>query len=123
MQDHDVRALNPPIHAGVRHGGPIDADVVFILELDELFFSELCVVVHDNGVWDSKAMDDVKEEHHGLLRLDHGDRSSLYPLCKLVYGDKQVCIAPGSPLERFDQIEPLDHEWPRDGDRLECLGR
>ena len=68
-------------------------------------------------------MDDVKEEQHGLLGLDHGDRSSLYPLCKLVYGDKQVRIAPEHPLERSDQIEAPDHEWPRDGDRLECLGR
>ena len=68
-------------------------------------------------------MDDVEEEQHGLLGLDHGDRSSLYPLCKLVYGDKQVRIAPGRPLERSDQIEPPDHEWPHDGDRLECLGR
>jgi len=68
-------------------------------------------------------MDDVKEEQHGLLGLDHGDRSSLYPLCKLVFGDKQVRIAPGCPLERSDQIEPLDHEWPRDGDHLECLGQ
>ena len=67
-------------------------------------------------------MDDVKEEQHGLLRFDHGDRSSLYPLCKLVYGDKQMRIAPGHPFERFDQIEPPDHERPRDGDRLECLG-
>ena len=68
-------------------------------------------------------MDDVKEEQHGLLGLDRGDRSSLYPLCKLVYGDKQVRIAPGHPLERSDQIEPQDHEWPRDGDSLECLGQ
>ena len=48
--------------------------------------------------------------------------SGLYPLCELVYGDKQVCIALGCPLERSNQIEPLDHEWPRDGDHLECLG-
>ena len=68
-------------------------------------------------------MDDVKEEHHGLLGLDHGDRSSLYPLCKLVYGDKQVRIAPGHPLERSDQIKPLDHEHLGDGNRLECLGQ
>ena len=68
-------------------------------------------------------MDDVKEEQHGLLELDSGDQSSLYPLCKLVYGDKQVCIALGCPLERSDQIEPLDHERPRDGDHLECLGQ
>ena len=67
-------------------------------------------------------MDDVKEEQHSLLGLDRGDRSSLYPLCKLVYGDKQVRIAPRCPLERSDQIEPLDREWPRDGDRLEGLG-
>ena len=66
-------------------------------------------------------MDDVKEEQHGLLGLDRGYRSSLYPLCKLVYGDKQVRIAPERPLEMFDQIEPPDREWPCDGDRLECL--
>ena len=68
-------------------------------------------------------MDDVKEEYHGLLGLDHGDRPNLYPLCKLVYGDKQVRISPGHPLERSDQIEPPDREWPHDGDRLECLGQ
>ena len=55
-------------------------------------------------------MDDVKKEQHGLLGPDHGDRSSLYPLCKLVYGDKQMRIASGHPLERSDQVEPLDHE-------------
>ena len=66
---------------------------------------------------------EFKEEQHGLLGLDHGDRLSLYPLCKLVYGDKQVRIALRRPLKRFDQIEPPDHERPRDRDRLECLGR
>ena len=70
----------------MRHSGPIDVDVVFIIELDELFPSELRVIVCDNGVWDSKAMDNVKKEQHGFLKLDHGHRSSLYPLCKLVYG-------------------------------------
>ena len=43
--------------------------------------------------------------------------------CKLVYGDKQVGVTSGRPLERSNQIEPLDHERPRDGDHLECLGR
>ena len=68
-------------------------------------------------------MDDVKEEQHALLELDRKDRSSLYPLCKLVYDDKQVRIAPGHPLEGSDQIEPQDHEQPCDRDRLERLGR
>lgn len=98
-------------------------DVVFLTEQEELLSGELRVVVCDHGVQDSKAMDDVKEEQHGLLGLDHGDRSSLYPLCKLVYGDKQVHIAPGHPLERFDQIEPSDREQLCDGDRLESLGQ
>ena len=80
--------LDLPIHVGVHHSGPIDADVVFIIESEELLPSELCAVIRDNGVWDSKAMDDVKEEQHVLLRLDCGDRSSHYPLCKFVYGDK-----------------------------------
>ena len=106
----------------MRHGGPIDVDVEFIAELKEFLSGELHAVVRDNRVRDSKAMDNVKEEQHGLLGLDCRDRLSLYPLCKLVYGDKQVRIALGHPLERFDQIEPIDHERPRDGDPLECLG-
>ena len=114
--------LNLAVRAGVRHGSPIDVDVVFIAESEELLFGELHAIIRDNGVWDSKEMDDVKEEQHSLLGLDHGDRSSLYPLCKLVYSDKQVRIAPGRPLERSNQIEPIDRERPRDGDCLECLG-
>ena len=31
--------------------------------------------------------------------------------------------APGRLFEWPNQVEPLDHEGPRDGDRLECLGR
>ena len=54
---------------GVCHGGPIDADVVFIVELEELCPGELRAIVHDNGVQDSKAMDDVKEEQHACLDL------------------------------------------------------
>ena len=37
-------------------------DVVFIVESVELIFGELRVVVRDNGVRDSKAMDTIKEE-------------------------------------------------------------
>ena len=96
---------------------------MFITKLEELLPSELRAVVHDDGVRDSKAMDDVCEEQHSLLGFDHGDRPSLYPLCELVYGDKQVGVAHGCSFERSDQIESLDHERPHDGDRLECLGR
>ena len=42
--------LNLPVRAGVCHGGPINADVVFIAESEELLPSELCAVVRDNGV-------------------------------------------------------------------------
>ena len=54
--------LDLPVHVGVRHDGPIDMDMVFITESEELLSDELCAVVCDNGVWDSKAMDDIKEE-------------------------------------------------------------
>ena len=47
---------------GVRDGGPIDPDVVFIAESKELLYGELCVIIHDDGVWDPKVMDDVEEE-------------------------------------------------------------
>ena len=69
-------------------------DVVFIAKSKKLLSSELLAIVYDDGVWDSKKMDDVEEEQHGLLRFDRGNRSSFYPLCKFVYGDKQVGVAP-----------------------------
>ena len=62
-----------PIRAGVRHGGLINPDVVFIVESEELLSGELRAIFRDNGVRDSKAMDDVKEEQHGLLELDRRD--------------------------------------------------
>ena len=79
--------LDLPIRPGICDGGPIDSDVVFIVESKELLFGELHAIVHDDGVWDSKAMDDVEEEQHGLLGFDHGDRPSFDPFHKLVYGD------------------------------------
>ena len=54
--------LDLPVRAGVRYGGPINEDVIFIVELEELLSSELRAIVHDDEVWDPKAMDDVKEE-------------------------------------------------------------
>ena len=51
---------------------------MFIAKLEEFLASELRAVVHDDGVRDSEVMDDVEEEQHGLLGLDHGDRSSFY---------------------------------------------
>ena len=107
----------------MRHGGPIDPDVLFITKSEELLSVELRAVVRDDGVRDSEAMDDVEEEQHSLLELDYGDQPSLYPLCELVYGDKQVGVGPGRPFKRSDQIEPLDREWPHNEDCLERLGR
>ena len=113
--------LDLPVCLGVHDNGPIDQDVVFIAEPKEFLVDELCAVVPDDGVWYSKVMDDVEEEH-GLLGLDHGDRPSFDPFCELVYGDKQVDASSGHLLERPNQIEPPDHEGPRDGDHLERLG-
>ena len=84
----------------MRDGGPIDPDVVVIAESKELLFGELRIVVRDDGVWDSKAMDDVKEEQHDLLGLDCGDRPIFYPFCEFVYGDKQVGVSSRCLLER-----------------------
>ena len=72
--------LDLPVRTRVRYGGLVDPDVVFIAELEELVSGELRAIVHDDGVWDSKVMDDVEEEQHGLLGLDRRDRLSFYPL-------------------------------------------
>jgi hypothetical protein len=58
----------------------------------------MCVVVHDNGVWDPEAMDNICEERYCLLILDVGKGSDLDPLGKFVDGDQQVCEASGRLL-------------------------
>ena len=49
--------------------------------------------------------------------------AELRSICELVYGDKQVGVAPRHLFERPNQIKPPDHEGSHDGDHLECLGR
>ena len=110
-----------PVHPRVRYRDPLNVDVMFITKSEEFLASELRAVVHD-GVWDSKAMDDVEEEQHCLLGFDRGDRPSFYPLGKFVYGDKQVGVALRHLFGWSNQIESLDYERPSDGDHLECLG-
>ena len=80
--------LDLPIRLGVHDSGPIDLDVLFIVESKEFLVGELCAIIRDDGVQHSKAMDDVEEEHHSLLGLDHGDRPSFDLFYELVYGDK-----------------------------------
>ena len=62
LQEHAVCTLDLPVRSGVRDGGPIDPDVVFIAESKELLAGELCATVRNDGVRYSKAMDDVEEE-------------------------------------------------------------
>ena len=88
MQDHAVCMLNLPIHVGVCYDSPINTDVVVVIELEEFLPHELCAVVDYDGVWDPELVDDVREEQHGLLRFDHSDWPSLYPLRELVHSDK-----------------------------------
>jgi hypothetical protein len=56
----------------VRYDGPVHTDVVVLAEVQELFPGELRAIVSDDGIWDSKAMDDICEERHRLLGPDAG---------------------------------------------------
>jgi hypothetical protein len=73
--------------------------VEFIAKLQEFPARELGPVVGDDGIGHSKAMDDVGEERHRLLRPEVRDGAHLYPLGKFVKCDEQVGVAPG----RFQQ--------------------
>jgi hypothetical protein len=59
-----------PIRHGVSYDGPVHTDVVVLAEVRELIPSELRAIAGDDGVRDSRAMDDVGEEHHRLLGPD-----------------------------------------------------
>jgi hypothetical protein len=73
--------------------------MVVITEYKEFFPYELLAIFRDYGVRDPKAADDVCEEFDGPFGPDLHDWPALYPLGELVYGDKQVSIAPRCLLE------------------------
>jgi hypothetical protein len=79
LQDHAVGALDLPVRPGVRHDCLIDADMVIISEIKELFVSELCAIVGNNRVWDPETMSNISKEEHRLFRLDSCDWSNLNP--------------------------------------------
>jgi hypothetical protein len=63
-------------------------------EAQELLPCELSVIVHDNGVGDSEAMDGVCEEYYCLLGFDVGEGSDFDPLGEFVDGNQHVRKAP-----------------------------
>jgi hypothetical protein len=72
--------LTYPFVRGVHHGSLVDADVVIVVEFEEFLSYKLCTIIRDEGVRDSKSVDDVGEKFHGLLGSDRRDRPSLNPL-------------------------------------------
>jgi hypothetical protein len=69
-----------------------------VAEIQKFFTSELGAVVCDDTVGDPKAMDNVGEKEHSLLRPDAGDGAGLDPLGEFVDGDEQVGEAASCPL-------------------------
>jgi hypothetical protein len=68
----------------MRHDRPIDADVELVAELQEFSAHKLGSVVGDDGVRHPEPVDDVGEEHHGLLCPEIRDRAHLDPLGEFV---------------------------------------
>jgi hypothetical protein len=71
--------------------------VELVAKLQEFPARELGPVVGDDGIWHSKAMDNVCEERHRLLCPEIRNGAHLHPLRKFVDRNQQV----GEALGRF----------------------
>jgi hypothetical protein len=80
------------------YGRPEHTNVVVVAEIQKLFTSKLGAIVYDDIVGNPKAVDDVGEKEHSLLRPDAGDRTGLDPLGKFVNGNEQVGEAASCPF-------------------------
>jgi hypothetical protein len=80
------------------YGRPEHTDVMVVVEIQKLSASKLGAVVRDDAIGNPKAVDNVGEEYHGLLRPDAGERMSLDPFGKLINSDEQVGEATSCPL-------------------------
>ena len=65
--------------------GPIDPDAISTIEVRKLLPGEVCSMVSDDIVWNTKPIDDVEEELDRLFRADIGDGLRLYPLGEFVH--------------------------------------
>ena len=62
MEDHAIDPLDLTVSTWVSDRGPIDPDAVSITEVQELLPGEVCFVVGDDTIRDTKPIDDVEEE-------------------------------------------------------------
>ena len=75
------------------------------------------------------AIRDPELAHEALDELDcrpYGDGADNFPFCplgELVDGDVEVTVAPRHSRERDQDVQPPDHERPREWDSLEALSR
>ena len=66
LQDHAIRAFDFSVCARKRDRYPIDKDVMIITNFKEMFSCEVYPVIRDDGVRDSKAVDNVLKESSSL---------------------------------------------------------
>ena len=78
-------------------------------------------MVGDDTVWNTKPIEDVKEELNRLFREDIGDGLHLYPLGECVHRYEQVSEAARGLFEGSNHVDAPDYEWPGDGDGLKLL--
>jgi hypothetical protein len=102
----------------MRYGRPEHTDVVVVAKIQKLFTSELGAIVRDDAVGNPKAVYDVSEKEHSLLRPDAGDRTGLDPFGKFVNGNEQVSEAASCPFQGSDKVEPPNSKQPCDGNGL-----
>ena len=69
----------------VSNQGLIDPDAISITEVLDLFPNEVCSMVGDDTIRDTKPIDDVEEELDRLFQADIGDGLCLYPLGEFVH--------------------------------------
>ena len=62
LEDHAIGTFDLTISTWMSDRGPIDLDAVSITEVQELLPGEVCSMVSDDTVRNTKMIDDVKEE-------------------------------------------------------------
>ena len=85
MEDHAISLVDRIVSTWVTDRGPINPDAISITEVQELLPGEVCSVVGDDTVRDTKPIYDVEEELDRLFQADIGDGLRLYPLGELVH--------------------------------------
>src|SRR5581483_3046683 len=121
FQDFSVGTLCLPIRARVSWECKAELDAKVLTIVTEQSIGELCAVVCDDSVRDTKATGDISKKSDSRMLVNFDNWQGFCPLSELIDGYIQVFVATDGSWEGSQNVESPDRKRPGEGNQLQHL--